>query len=403
MTNSGMLFQEFKLATQQICKDLSIEYENVEFVRYETQKTGLDYDATIHTELPRFSFHLKTTTKDVDPTSGSMDAWLEIAYSESTGSFALGENVDNMRGRSDFLQRWAARAVGQYNMRHNTANLESLFHDVNIMMCGIPQDMRSVSMFEFLMSGILSSDVNKVHIYIFRHVEEVTYYRTYSYAISPIRVDRGDDWFIFWRFASPDSGAASKKFDIANKWISRMSSISKIEYFDVDDIDLGRFLKANSINEHIFSELPQTRPRNMLVNTDAFGEDFSKQYDDFDEKFETYSHAERMRSLRTLVQTALEETCTRHEVELVEDAKKTIDRLSADLVKNEIIEPPLKKWFEVFCDVANRSAHRNYPSDDDLLDELNERQYDTCIDIGIWLISKLGETMSTDAEYESNV
>ena len=70
MKNSDVLFQEFKLATKQICADLSLEYKNIEFTRYETKKTGIAYIATMSNDSPQFSFHIGTTTKDIDPTLG---------------------------------------------------------------------------------------------------------------------------------------------------------------------------------------------------------------------------------------------------------------------------------------------------------------------------------------------
>ena len=395
MKNSDALFQEFKLATEQICADLSLEYRNVKFTRYETKKTGIDYSAFMSNDPPQFSFYISTTTKDKDPTLGSMKAELEIIYSESANPFFFCENIDYMRGHPNFLQRWVAWAVTQYNVEHNPANLGSMFNDAYIQICGVPRDIRTRTLFKLLMSGILNSDVTKIYVYIFRHAEEIHHYRSYSYAISPIRNDMGGEWFFFLNFGSPDSGGASMMLDLAKRWIFKMGNLSKIEYFDISYDELELFLRNKSINEHIFPNSLEIKPRTLFIDTDNFRKNFDKIYRKFVDKFEIYEYPERMRSLRALVQTALEETHNHYKIEL-EENNRTVSKLATSLVKNKIIDPPLLKWFDVFSDVSNKSAHGDYPSENDLVDELIENQCVISVDIGIWLISMLGTTMRTD-------
>ena len=396
MKNSDVLFQEFKLATKQICTDLSLEYKNIEFTRYETKKTGIDYIATMSNDPPQFSFHIRTTTKDIDPTLGSMKAELEIIYSESANPFFFYENIDYMRDHPNFLQRWAAWAVTQYNVEHNPANLGSLFNDAHIQICGIPRDIQTRTVFKLLMSGILNSDVIKIYIYIFRHAEEIHHYRSYSYAISPIRHDMGGEWFFFLNFGSPDSGGASMMLNLAKSWILEMGNLSKVEHFDISYNELELFLRDKSINEHIFPNSLEIKPRTLFIDTDNFKKNFDKMYRKFADKFEIYEYPERMRSLRALVQTALEETHNHYKIKLGEENNRTVSKLATSLVKNKIIDPHLLKWFDVFSDVSNKSAHGDYPSENDLANELIENQCVISVDIGIWLISMLNTTMSTD-------
>ena len=183
--------------------------------------------------------------------------------------------------------------------------------------------------------------------------------------------------------------------DMAEKWISRISSKSKIEYFDICYDELGQFLSEKSINKHILSEFSQTESKNLFAYHDNLGEDFAGQYTDFTEKFQTYNPADNMRTLRVLVQIALEKVCEHNNIMPEKETDRTIIKLARNLVNNQAIEENTMPWFSVFSDVANRSAHGNYPSKEDLADELKKRQYNICIDVGIWAIFMLDETINT--------
>ena len=169
-TESDNLFQQFLKASRQVCDDLNMSYKDVKAERYETPTVGISYSADGVGEHFRFNFHLKTESENKDVLSGMMSSSLEIFYSESSAPFYIyEENLNSLVPHSDFLSRWTAWAIFNFNLKHNPVNLESIFHGMDIRVYGLPKHtFPTMEEAHMLFGGIMHHHPDKLLVYRFR-------------------------------------------------------------------------------------------------------------------------------------------------------------------------------------------------------------------------------------------
>ncbi|WP_179365132.1 hypothetical protein [Nitrosarchaeum sp. AC2] len=247
---SDEVFKQFVEATRQIADDLNITQKNVNIERYETPTVGISYIAEGISKNYRFTFDLKTWAKGKDVLDGRMSPSLEISYSDSSAPFWVHEDdLKEFIHHPNFISRWAAWGVFNFNLKHNPANLESLFNDMSIRVYGIPQHTSPTIGEAYLLFG----GINKYHskrllVYKFRHVEPGDKYRSFSYAFLCSHNNFHDFWVFFPNCGGLDSGGANGDLQTIEELISSVKVKVEKKNLDIKYEELESFLKINLVH-----------------------------------------------------------------------------------------------------------------------------------------------------------
>ncbi|MGI0073483.1 MAG: hypothetical protein ACREA3_06705 [Nitrosotalea sp.] len=365
--NSDNLFNQFKEASRQICDDLGISYEDVEAERYETPTVGVSYTARGIGKGQEFDFHLKTETKQSDVTSGQMSASLQIIYDEGSAPFYFDENLDGLKSHSNFLSRWTAWAVFNFNLNHNPANLESLFNEMQIRVYGIPRySYPTMGEAHLLIGGINQFPPDKILVYRFRHVDPSVKYRSFSYAFLVSHNNFRRFWVFFPSCGGLDSGGASGDLHTMEHLIGTVKTKVERKSFDIDYKNLEKYLQKNAIGFRTKAEYDDIHMSFIEPSEEKFGKDFVHSYSKFRERYDAEDYSGALRDLRALVQEAMEITCEKKKVDLGNMQSRKIGNISAKMKESQIIDESLYNWFLAFSAEANKASHRGFPTKKDM-------------------------------------
>ncbi len=389
---SADLYHAFMRAAKQLCDDLDVNYKRVKLERYETRGVGVSYTVEGKGKIYRFTFHLKTETESSDVTKGKMYATLDIYYSDTAAPFFFHEEISNLKMHPNFLERWTAWAVFNFNLKHNPVNLKSLFHGTSIRVYGLPRYTDpTISELTILLNGVAKCQRGKLVVYRFRHVDRDDKYRSFSYAFLVSTDNMHFYWVFFPQLGGLDSGGASEDLRTAEKLISQISHNLKLErkHFDISYEHLVKFLLEHTDSfERIYLSKPH-RQALSRPSEEAFGKDFVEAYSKFEERFAAKAYPQALRDLRALVQHALEITCQKKRIDISTMKDLDISRLSGELIGKNIIDGKLQNWFHAFASIANLASHKVFPTDKDL-ERLNLAQrIMMTFQLGAQLISEL--------------
>lgn len=391
---SDEIFKQFVEASRQISEDLGINYKKVKVDRYETGTVGLSYVSTGEGKPYRFDFHLKTTTEKADVTTGKMEASVEIYYDEGSAPFWIHEDVTELKTHSDFLARWTAWAVYNFNIKHNLVNLDSLFNEMDILVYGIPGNTYpTMSEMQLLMGGIRTIKKGKILIYRFRHVDPIIKYRSFSYAFLVAHDDLHYFWVFFPEIGGLDSGGAGHDLKTTEGLIKKIKVKTERKYFDIPYTELEKFLSKHVIafESHRSGELIF---RLGAPSEATLGKEFAKAYSRFEQRYENEQYPQALRDLRALVQESMEIVCQKKKIDITKIKNHDIGNLSGVLVRHKVIDGKLIEWFRAFSSVANLASHKEFPTEKDLSNyHLKERILMTLL-LGTHLISEIGRTIT---------
>ena len=397
-------FEGFKSATSQICEDLSISPKSIKFDHYETPKTGLDYIADGKGKGISFNFHLRTETKEDDVTTGRITASLEIYYSESASSFYFHEDIDYLRGHSDFLGRWAAWAVFNYNIKHNPVNLDSLFNETDIKVYGLPRYTHPTIMELRIFFNGLRNIAKKVLVYRFRHPDDEVRYRSFSYAFY-VYPGNTHLWVFFPELGGLDSGGAFHDYKTVEKLLKTKKIKIERKNFDISYKDLRKYLEEHALR--VIGSHTVEKENLKLVGLDKpqspFGIDFADSKQKFFDMYEKEEYPQALRSLRALVQEALERTCDRYRITMEDVKKRNIGKLSEGIIQKKIVDGMLREWFNAFTVVANLASHREFPSQSDMRNYTIFVRVELTFKLGIYLIMELENTFKQKPSISKNL
>ena len=391
---SDEIFKQFIDASRQISEDLGINHKKVKVDRYETGAIGLSYVASGENKPYRFDFHLKTTTEKSDVTTGKMEASINIRYDEGSVPFWIHEDITELKTHSDFLARWTAWAVYNFNIKHNPVNLDSLFNEMDILVYGIPRNTYpTMTEMQLLMGGVRTIKKGKILIYRFRHVDPTVKYRSFSYAFLVAHDDLHYFWVFFPEVGGLDSGGAGHDLQTTEELIKKIKVKTERKYFDIKYNKLEKFL-----SKHVIAF--ESRRSGELIfrlgepSEETLGKEFAKAYSKFEQRYENEQYPQALRDLRALVQESMEIVCEKKNIDIAEIKKRDIGNLSGILVKHKIIDGKLIEWFRAFSSVANLAAHKEFPSEKDLSNyHLKERILMTLL-LGTHLISEIERTIT---------
>lgn len=370
-----VLFDEFTTATYEIAEELGVEKTHVKLEKYETPRLGVDYMASSSEGTYPFNFHLRTETENEDPTVGGIiKATLEIWYSEGVAPFYFHEEITYLRAHSNFLSRWAAWALFNFNLKHNRVDLESLFHDVDIRVYGLPgYNTPSMAEAEILFRGLLSTQRNKLIVFRFRHIEKPYLLRDFSYAIL-VDIDRSPPYWVFLpQFAGLDSGGSHSAYRQIEGLIEVAKKKLDVEMrkYDIEYDKLDRFLLKHEsgfysiIRDDNLEQLYDL----VLPPSSPCLEELEGQYKKFLERFENKEYPQALRDLRALIQQAQENLAKSKKIDISHIRDPDVNKLAGLLIQNRVIDGRLQPWFHAFSSIANMAAHKSFPTEEDMKDD----------------------------------
>ncbi|MCH7647296.1 MAG: hypothetical protein IIA83_01640 [Thaumarchaeota archaeon] len=388
---SGKLFDQFIEASRQVCDDLDVSYDAIKAERHETPTIGITYSARGTGDNYGFDFYLKTDAENENVLSGRMSAWLQIHYSDSSAHFFFDEyDISMLKPHPNFLPRWAAWAVFNFNLKHNPVNLESLFNEIDIRVYGLPLHTNpTMGEAHLLVRGINQSQINKLLVYKFRHVDPDVKYRSFSYAFLVSYDNFRDFWVFFPNCGGLDSGGASGDLYAMEELTKTVKTKVERKCFDIKYEVLEEFLKKNAIGFRTEIERDDISISFIEPSDIAFGKDFVESYVRFKERFQAEDYAGALRDLRATVQDAMEITCDKKNVDLEGIQNLKIKNISDKMITADLIDGAIYNWFLAFSSVASKASHGGYPTKKDLENYTLRRRIMTTFILGTHLIEEL--------------
>ena len=128
--------------------------------------------------------------------------------------------------------------IHSFNRKRNSKDLNVLFSNIPIRVYGIPDDMEwTWPELYYFVNGINAVQTDNVLIYKFRHVDQYTKYRSFSYGFF-----QGSFWVFFLNVGGLDSGDANRNLEQVENLIESMSVSVTEECIDADYCELEDFL-----------------------------------------------------------------------------------------------------------------------------------------------------------------
>jgi hypothetical protein len=394
-TPKERLYEFFKDATEQICFDLKVDPSTKDIEKDDDHAEGhAYYTSSGFGALGRFRFMVDLNEKSKNISKRELKATLEINYSEGAAPFYMRENILWLEPHGQFLGRWAAWAVHNFNLDHNRINLESRFQEMDIRIYGLPgYSQPTVPEMKVLIAG-LEKYQSDVLVYRFRHVSEDVRYRSFSYAF--LVNFEYPYWVFFPELGGLDSGGAGGDFEETEEQLQQLSKKVSVrrEYYDIKYEVLEAYLKEHATGFE-GTLAPEDMSYTLVEPNGLFGDDFMQSYSKFSRRFEDHDYPHAMRDLRVLVERALKMTCQKKHVKISDISEQSIRKLTERLASKKVISGQQSAWFIAFATVANESAHDDYPKEADMQKSNIKHRILLTLVLGTQLISELESIVSS--------
>lgn len=249
------VYEKFQQGISKIISELNLQDSKIEIEKYETEKIGIDYIATIHSKNTKVEFNVRTETKGQDlnkidrgflyikinddsrPYSYSDGKWFdyELPVSRWISEFFHKRNTEMQNRLEYIISNHRVRFIGNWGISTSSANL-----------------------FEIMIKGALQNKLHswtgKVPLLRIRHIDE-NELRLYSYII----LLEGSA-FVFPAFCGPDSGEGGAVFERVQSIIEKIKkdiilynldiNYDKFKEFAVKHMPIGTFNSSFSITEY---------------------------------------------------------------------------------------------------------------------------------------------------------
>jgi len=363
---------QFLLAVTQIASDLGIDVANVKYDSIEREDDPeffFDAFGGASSGIPSFEFSVNNVRGFGPNRELELYATITIEYEQQAPAFAFKQDITSMVGRRDFLIRWAAWALHNFNLDHHPPNLESRIGDVYVRVCGLPQSMHPTGTeFQLLMKGLQAVN-SKVIVLKFRHVDPGNGDRSYSYAIWA-ETEFSGLWIFFCKAGSLDSGGWHQSYIRIEGLIHDLGANVTVENYDMRYRDLERFLLRRGAGfDSLYSgdfDLESFHQSELFL-LDSLGREVSDAYKKLNESFWKEDYAGALRDLRAVVQDALEYVAQQRGVDVSGIREPDVTNLVGKLVGANVLDGRLTSWFGAFASYANFASHGTFPSNADWL------------------------------------
>jgi len=368
---------QFLVAAKQVALDLGVNWGTVQRDEYDTNPDEFLLTASGQADSgsPSFDFvvtyraeELHTTIQAIR-TEPYVHASIEIEYVHAT-KFDLDEDLTPMVDQPNYLIRWAGWAIHKFNLKHNPVDLKSRIGWNSIEVYGGDRCDESLTQFGLLMKGLQASS-SKVTVLRLRHVSNVDWYRSYSYALWAETEKWPGLWVFFYNLGGLDSGGWYSQYQWVEQRIADLGTHVNIETYDIEDEDLARFLLRedmlfrNSLHVDCF-ELESLCPVTPSFVESDLGKKALETYMKAEESYWAEDYSGALRDLRAAVQDALENAVQRHNLDVSDIQNVNITKLAAKLVNERKLQGELTSWFGAFTSFANLASHGSYPTQEDL-------------------------------------
>jgi hypothetical protein len=390
------LLDDFKEAAEQIADDLGID-GTIEIDHSESNQ-GFDFTASLFKRNRGFDLWLGGEIRDA---SQKMTASLSIDFQEGVAPYYFQEKIDYIAGHSDFLCRWAAWAVFRFKEAHEKVTLNSIFHEAEIRVYGIPGYCDPAEgEADLLFHGILTKQKGKVIIYRFRHVEPPSGYlcRSFSYAVWVNPGGSPPFWVTFPDNCGLEGGRSRSTHHHFEKLIAMLKRKLEVEIkrFDVPYSELETFLLKNSTgffsvfrDNDVDSLLHYHGPSEVLKGSE-------EELEKFKESFQRKEYPQALRDLRALVQQAQENVAKLKELDCSSVQDPDVNKLGAFLIEKKVLDGRLRSWFSAFTSIANLASHRNFPTIEDMRDKVLRTRILLTFHLGVQLLEELDKTVKPE-------
>ena len=367
-----------------MCGDLGMRFKDAKIDKAESPR-GSTYHAHVEGQLT-LGFLLDTFVQDnkIQETRVRVD----IGYDKGSASFYEIADIGGHVNERGYLERWATRAIHNFNLEHNPVNLDALFGTVPMRVYGTYNDpILALEEMRLLLDGMQFATMDKPIIYRFRHVDGLM--RTFSYCIFVSDGHASDFWAFFHNMGGLDSGGHSKSLKTIEDMIATNTAVD-LKRVDIKYARLRKFLSERAT---MFNRAGRSTPSSYLSHVSgSFGAAFSESYSKFLDAHDNGEYSRALRDIRALLQMAMEEVCKQKEIDI--PSKPTITKLHDRLVKHGILDGKTRAWYCAFLSIANLSARREFPTREDLLDQNTESRVKTTILLGTQLVQELDSVVN---------
>ena len=384
-------YRRFVAATRLICDDLGIHFKGGEINQAESDN-GSTYRAYVDGKYA-LDFSLDTFVNDGKIWKTLVH--ISIKYDRGSIPFYEGGDIVEHVNEDGYLERWATRALHNFNLKHHSVNLDALFGETDIRVYGTYDDpILALKEMKCFLNGMRLAETDKP-AYRFRHVEGLM--RTFSYGFFVSDGSAAHFWAFFHNMGGLDSGG----HNISRKAVEDMIAANLSTDMKCVDIEYARLRKFLSGHVTAFNRVTRnTLSFHLNHVSDNFGAEFSKTYSKFLESCDNGEYSQALRDLRALLQTAMEKVSKKNDVPLPN--KPNISKICARLVDHDVLDGEETTRYGLFSLVANVSAHRISPTEDDLLYQDTEDRAKTAILLGTQLVNDMDSMMNHPEDFDED-
>ena len=383
------LYKMFCKATKQLCNDLGIDYEQVNKDRQEFAKRSVYNAYGFGCKCPlTFSVILEQINR-VD--CQMLSVWVQIPYGEGSAPFEFGDyDIPESKRRGDYLVRWVEYAVHKFHLEHKSINLDSRFAGAYIRVYGIDEDPDlTLAEMKIFINGIKKTLNDQIIVYKFRHINQDTEYKSFSYGFSAARREVMRPFWVFFHGVGGTYPAGDGRYLNEIERVTKRIKGGVQEWFDVEYDALHKYLL-----EHAVSFEPRRSGEIRFNLNDALTEKLEKgftvEYSKFVQHYENNDYPQALRDLRALVQEMMETICQENNVEIKAKAP-SIDNLSEAMISKSIIGNEIRALFKAFAPYPNKASHKLFPLKEDIGGLYTTDLINTTILLGVQLIIHMVE------------
>jgi hypothetical protein len=394
-------WQDFMDAITSIMEEIGVTDSKAKIDKHETPGVGYLYQAT----FSEGGYHIYFAV-DGEGSSDKIFDWRELSYSidiaHPDGTKDNAHNRFSKRSNVPDPAMWVVMAFHSFNVKARKVDLDSLFEDTEIRVLGFP-GMNHYTLLTSLLTGASIEDSFPPTVMRFRHITrqgaEIGVRFSYVLHVS-------HTWVVFPDIAGLSGGASRGAYVSIEKTISDLVS-DNIEVFHYD-YDYSAFMRYVARHANFLgNSWDLIDKREELIDfylsvmvAPAPGEAeprFKAEIEKINDKIWNDQYPEALRDQRALLQDALQELLKRRKLDFSDGSK--ISHLAGILIEHRILEPRLKSWFDAYPAFANSSAHRIYPTKEELEDEVVRSRVRVTISIGKHLLYEvLGAILATDSQ-----
>ena len=353
----------FCKATKQLCNDLGMDYEQVKKERqefanrsaYSAYGFGCKYPLTFGVLL-----------EQVNRANRQMlSVWVQIPYGEGSAPFEFGEyDIPESKRTGDYLVRWIEYAVHKFHLEHKSINLDTRFAGAYIRVYGIDEDPDlTLAEIKIFINGIKKTPNDQIIVYKFRHIDQDTKYKSFSYGFFVAQREIIHPFWVFFHRVGGTYPVGDNRYLKEIERVTKRIKGNVQKWFDVEYDALHKFLLEHAVS---FEPRRSGEIRFNLhdVPTEKLEKGFAVEYSKFVQHYENNDYPQALRDLRALVQDVMETTCQGNNVEIPKTPG--INNLSEAMKNKNVISNEIRALFKAFAPYPNKASHKLFPLEEDI-------------------------------------